>query len=182
MPSFHPVRAALLLSLPLRLFLFLSFGSEKLGKAQWVCSVLALILCALLRSLKRPVRAVSLGCPSDRVTAFFLLRSLFTVSVGVFLLLFGQTHSSYPFGLVFGLLLPLLEALCHLRPRSPCPLLGWLLAGLCCWGLTDVLYGLKSPSLFIALCCMAVGCFLQWVIGWMLSPQSARDTFPFIGR
>lgn len=182
MPSFHPVRAALLLSLPLRLILFLSFSAENLGKIQWVCSVLALILCALLRSLKRPVRAVSLGCPPDRTAALFLLRSLLTVSVGGFRFLLGQTSSSYPFGLVFGLLLPLLEALSHLHPRSPCPLLGWLLAGLCCWGLADVLYGLKSPSLFIALCCMVVGCFLQWVIGWMLSPQSARDTFPFIGR
>lgn len=182
MPMFRPAHIALLLLVPLRALLFWVIGAERLGQLQWGCSFCLCCAHILLSRFKPSVPAFLSRRLPVRPNRFFFLRALFTSSAGVLLLLAGKTVHSVPFGIVFGLLLPLLELISQFQTCRHFPLLGWSLAALCCWGLSDILTTLDNPLLFSVLVCLSVGTFLHCMTIWILSPQPSAEALTFIPR
>ena len=182
MRIFRPAHIVLLLLIPLRALLLRAIGAERLGLLQWGCSFCLSSMHILLRRLNPSISGLLFSHLPIYPNRFFFLRAYLTSSAGIILLLAGRTVHSAPYGIVFGLLLPLLELISQLHTCRHFPMLGWSLAALCCWGLSDTLITLGHASLFTDLCCLSVGSFLHMVTIWILSPQPHAEPLPFIGR
>lgn len=182
MRIFRPAQIVLLLLVPLRALLLWAVGAQRLGQIQWGCSFCLSCVYILLIRLKPFTGDFHFHRLPVHPNHIFFLRAYLTSSAGLFLLLAGKSVHSVPYGIVFGLLLPLLELISQLQTCRHFPLLGWSLAALCCWGLSDTLTALGQTPLFTALCCLSVGSFLHMVTIWILSPQSCAEALPFIGR